>query len=198
MEQNSIWHFKIAPYHPSSNSLAEQAIQSFKDAMKNLTVTSKCGIKDITIPVHIQQLGLPLLNYWCTSDQSHTWICYTLVLLVEFVITKNIRRYTMMFMLNFSCWWFCSGTQHRERSKMVRRNCQTTNRTSIFANQIDRRSNKTHGSTENSYSRLVASIVLEQQGDKTPSALVEEVALCTTATKTTQTSKASTSKVLPN
>ena len=37
--QNGIRHIKVAPYHPSSNGLAERAVQLFKDAMKKLSAT---------------------------------------------------------------------------------------------------------------------------------------------------------------
>ena len=39
MAQNGIQHIKVTPYHPSSNGLAERAVQSFKDAMKKLSAT---------------------------------------------------------------------------------------------------------------------------------------------------------------
>ena len=39
MAQNGIRHIKVTPYHPSSNGLAERAVQVFKDAMKKLAAT---------------------------------------------------------------------------------------------------------------------------------------------------------------
>ena len=39
MIQNGIRHVMVTPYHPSSNGLAERAVQVFKDAMKKLAAT---------------------------------------------------------------------------------------------------------------------------------------------------------------
>lgn len=34
MKQNDITHVKLSPYHPSTNRLAEHAVQTFKTSMK--------------------------------------------------------------------------------------------------------------------------------------------------------------------
>ena len=40
LKANGIHHIKTAPYHPASNGLAEQAVQTFKSEMKKLTIGS--------------------------------------------------------------------------------------------------------------------------------------------------------------
>ena len=36
IKQNGIRHVKLSPYHPASNGLVEQAIQTFKEFMKKM------------------------------------------------------------------------------------------------------------------------------------------------------------------
>lgn len=48
MKQNGIDHVKSAPFHPSSDGLAERAVQTFKEGMKKIKGDSKsnCNKKE--------------------------------------------------------------------------------------------------------------------------------------------------------
>lgn len=59
MTRNGIRHITSAPYHPSSNGLAERYVQIFKSAMK----------KDHSIDLH-QQLATFLLRYRTTPHTT--------------------------------------------------------------------------------------------------------------------------------
>ena len=43
LERNGVKHVTSAPYHPSSNGLAERAIQNLKNCLKELESTLFCG-----------------------------------------------------------------------------------------------------------------------------------------------------------
>ena len=47
---NQIRHVRIAPYHPSSNGLAERAVQTFKLGMKKQMIHSKPNCK-VLVPL---------------------------------------------------------------------------------------------------------------------------------------------------
>ena len=57
MSLNGIAHMTTAPYHPSSNGLAERAVQTVKQGLKRTAGPS------LQVSVHIQ--NHPALNYWC-------------------------------------------------------------------------------------------------------------------------------------
>ena len=65
-QRNSIRHVRIAPYYPSSNGLAERAVQTFKLGLrKQLTGTlqTKLHAFFFTIDLHpMRQQVLPQLN----------------------------------------------------------------------------------------------------------------------------------------
>ena len=45
LTKNGIHHRKTAPYHPSSNGLAERAVQNFKDGMKKMSEEGSLEIR---------------------------------------------------------------------------------------------------------------------------------------------------------
>ena len=46
VDRNGIRHIRTAPYHPSSNGLAERAVQTFKESLKKLVKSSPDSIED--------------------------------------------------------------------------------------------------------------------------------------------------------
>ena len=100
MAQNRIRHIKVMP---SSNGLAEQAVQVFKDAMRKLAAT----------PAHVEiKLTQFLFQYRITPHATtgiapaqllmhqrpklHLDLLHLVLLIGFIVINKNARRETMM------------------------------------------------------------------------------------------------------
>ena len=58
MKQNGIAHLRITPYHPASNDLAKQAVQTLKASMKQMQEESKvsCFLFKYRVTPHTVQL----------------------------------------------------------------------------------------------------------------------------------------------
>lgn len=59
MKNNGIRHLRSAPFHPSSNVLAERAVQTFKEGMKK--------VKGVTLETRLSQF---LFNYRITPHAT--------------------------------------------------------------------------------------------------------------------------------
>eukprot|EP00731_Ephydatia_muelleri_P025722 Em0017g805a len=99
MKRNGIRHVCCAPYHPSSNGLAERAVQTFKEAMKktkgNIDVRIARFLFQYRITPHATTGQSPaqlLLKHW-------TWFQ---MLVKEFKRIKNARKWIMTEELKFA------------------------------------------------------------------------------------------------
>ena len=59
-KQNGIYHVKSAPYHHASNSLVEQAVQTFKEFMKKM----KDGFIEANVSHFLFQYRTTPFNHW--------------------------------------------------------------------------------------------------------------------------------------
>ena len=66
MKRNAILHIFTAPYHPSSNGQAERTVQSFKDALRKLSVSQGCSVET--------QVSRFLFSYR-TTPRTTTGVC---------------------------------------------------------------------------------------------------------------------------
>lgn len=100
LKRNEITHITSAPYHPSSNGLAERAVQSFKQGMKkftqgNLTDRLARFLYHYRNTPHTV-LVLPHLNFSWVEGLVHAWISFVLTCTIQYMRDNNGRRKPMI------------------------------------------------------------------------------------------------------